>query len=465
MLLVMSGLLLLELSACGQQLPTTEAPQWHDVDVLFREFWLDLGGLPVIGPAAGPAFQEGDRWVQYFDTVKMVFDERLPRGKRFYLEPLGVQMGIYEPPVPPPTQPDLLYLSGHIIAPKLRQTYEALSLYAGLPLTELRYNPERDRYEQYFECLGLYYREGSDEVHLLSYGAWACGERCRPPQNQNGIIDISHPIDPLFEPFVKHLGADLTGFGLTNPYPSRDGRWEQVLENVVLTVDASLDPQSVQLRPLTQDLMIPTEPPRPYSGNPNMYFFPADGELGYEVPQFFWDYLLQHGGLELSGPPVTHFSFYSETAYRQCFTNFCLIYDLQLPEARRVHPEPLGYTYRKMVAQPSAAAPSSLQKGYEVRIWEQNMHLPSTQSQRLGITILHNNQPVNGLVADLILHLPGGKHADYRFPPTDASGHAQIDLPPIEAPNGTLIVYEVCLTDIGLRRVCYPETFLIWNLP
>ena len=48
--------------------------------------------------------------------------------------------------------------------------------YVGKPPTELHYNPETQRYEQYFENLGMYWleSEGPEHVRLLNYGAWKC---------------------------------------------------------------------------------------------------------------------------------------------------------------------------------------------------------------------------------------------------------------------------------------------------
>lgn len=466
-LCLLVSLLALLTSACATATPAPQSPSWYDVDPVFRAFWDGLGGMAVVGPAISPAYTEDGRTVQYLETAKMVFDPQLVRGKRFYLAPLGALMGIYEPPVTASDQSGLLYLNGHTVHPIFRQLYEKLTpQQVGKPLTEMRHNPQRQRYEQYFENVGMYHLEGSTEVHLLAYGARVCGNICRPAGPENAIIDIGWPIDPLFQGFVEKFGVDFTGFALTPPYLGRDGNWEQVLENLVLQIDSSLDPNSVHPRPLAKDLMIAVEPPQPYSGDPNRYFLPVTGNNGYEIPLFFWDYISQHGGLELTGPPISHYAPQEETVYRQCYEKLCLVYDLQLPENARVRPESLGFAYRQLNYHPVAPMinpPTT--DDLTVRIWERQMSVTSVQRQQIGISVLCANQPCPNIQAELILRLPDGVSSYYLMPPTDANGVSVIDLPPIQAPNGALIAYEVCVSDLRLRKTCYPESFVIWNNP
>ncbi len=149
-------------------------------------------------------------------------------------------------------------------------------------------------------------------------------------------IDILSYIDPVFQSFVTQYGADMTGFALTEAFASPDGKWEQILENVVLVADSRIDPQSVTLRPLSEKVHIMVEEPRSQGGDPEMYFYPVQENKGYEIPLYFWDYIQKHGGVPVTGVPVTHYSLLAGQVYHQCFTNLCLTYDSVGQSSRRV---------------------------------------------------------------------------------------------------------------------------------
>ncbi len=138
----------------------------------------------------------------------------------------------------------------------------------------------------------------------------------------------------------------MTGFALTKAYNCPDGKWEQILENVVLVADSRINPQSVTLRPLSDKVQIMVEEPRIPTGDPQMYFYPVQDNKGYEIPLHFWDYIQKHGGVQVTGLPVTHYSLLLGQVYHQCFTNLCLTYDQSAIKQARVRPEPLGYAYR-----------------------------------------------------------------------------------------------------------------------
>jgi hypothetical protein len=54
---------------------------------------------------------------------------RSPIRQRFTLAPLGVEMGVIEPPVKPPEQAGFAYDGGHVIAPEFLPLYEKLGAY------------------------------------------------------------------------------------------------------------------------------------------------------------------------------------------------------------------------------------------------------------------------------------------------------------------------------------------------
>lgn len=357
-------------TACGlsDSSTATPEPETTAIDPVFREFYNYLGGRDLLGDAIAPSIQEGGLTSQFIETGKLVFDPNAAPARRFQLQSLGVQMGLSEQPVPPPANPQLHYENGHVIYPDFYPLYEQLGAQmVGKPLTEVRFNLIRQRYEQYFENLGLYRLQGSAEVRLLSYGIWACGD-CTLPQGvtsasaESGKIDVksSAAVDPAFRGFVEQQGAAFTGFALQNAGAAGDGQWEQILENVVLITGSQAGQGPVGLRPLSEALHIAPEAPRPYSGDANMYFYPVQGDLGYEIPTAFWDYIGQHGGTTVFGAPITHYGQLQGVIYHQCFRNLCLMYDQSANEQARVRPEPYGYAYKLLYGRPEpTAAPTA----------------------------------------------------------------------------------------------------------
>jgi hypothetical protein len=182
-------------------------------------------------------------------------------------------------------------------------------------------------------------------------------------------MDLIARIDPAFVQFVNQWGADFTGFAISEPYVNKNGKWEQIFENVVLEADSPGDPGSVRLRTLNQLLNTPPEPPREASQGLDQHFIAMEGSRGYEVPANFWEYLEAHGGLEMSGAPTTHVSPLHGSVLHQCFVNLCLMYDQQAPPPGRVRPEPIGHMYKTLYYQPDHAA-NRLQSVLDIRIWE-----------------------------------------------------------------------------------------------
>jgi hypothetical protein len=95
-------LILLFLSGCTPDksdyvlVPTPEGA--YGVDVLFREFYDHLGGMQVLGPAISPVFSYGNRKYQYVQAGCMEYNLEAAPSERFRLSPLGLELGLSEPP-------------------------------------------------------------------------------------------------------------------------------------------------------------------------------------------------------------------------------------------------------------------------------------------------------------------------------------------------------------------------------
>ncbi len=154
----------------SQLLPTPDS-SFYSVDPVFREFYNVLGGQPVLGNAISRVGEKDGITYQYTMAGKMTFDPQRPAAQRFELAPLGIELGIGDPGATK-VEVDISF----------QALYDQLkgNAFVGKPLTNLIFNEEKDRSEQYFENLGFYQGPDTDgDVYLLPYGAWACGEECR----------------------------------------------------------------------------------------------------------------------------------------------------------------------------------------------------------------------------------------------------------------------------------------------
>ena len=458
---------------CSSPRPGQPTPTPVDrltIDPVFREFYRHLGGEEILGPPISTAYTEGAARIQFVQKAKMVFDPSRSIRRRFTLAPLGAEMGVIEPPVLPPEQPGFKYDGGHVIGPEFIPLYEKLGAFVvGKPLNEVRYNPVRRRYEQFFESVGFYRLEGSPHVQLLDYGIWACNGNCSPEianlATSDATIDLITRIDPVFVQFVNQLGADFTGFAISEPYVNNEGNWEQIFENVVLQANSPDDPTSVNLRPLFQRLNIPPDPPRENVPQPDQQFYPQDGRRGYQIPDYFWEFLETHGGLEVSGPPITHLAPLNNGAVlHQCFENICLMYDPQAPPPGRVRPEPIGHAYKTLNHPPDEEA-VKLPPALQISVWERYPYISSGQEQEVGVSVVQNNLPVAGIQPTLVLTLLDGSEMAVPLPATDTDGHSSLRLAPIQGPSGSLIQYMICLPIPLEQESCKEDSFVLWNTP
>lgn len=483
------------------QIPQT--PSRYSIDPLFREFYEAKGGESRLGLVISPLISEGRRTVQYVENAKLVYDPQAPSGQRFSFAPLGLELIVPEPPLPaPPPDSPLRYEGGHYIFPDFYPLHEQYGpRLAGKPLTEVRYNLIRDRYEQYFENLGFYRLKGQAEVRLLPYGVWACRERCNIAglYNQSNIIDSAGvgAIDATFRPFIEKFGSDFSGHVLRPAERNSQGQWQQIMENIVLVADGPNQAETVRLLPVSKLLDITPEAPRRARGDPDYYFYPVRGDQrGYEIPNFFLEYLQKHGGFAVSGAPIIHYSPLGDLFYHQCFENLCLYYNPSAPEGAQVRPEPLGFAYYSHISKPKpspsptlappteaspvvsstpspteesptptlqlAPTPSWLRE-IAIQVWKRYRELRPSKAQQIGVWILENNQPKAGQQVELTLFMPDGSQPTFLLPLTNHQGHASLTLPPLQAPKGALIYFKVCLLISPEMRACVKDYFVIWQ--
>jgi len=530
--LLMIALLVAGCDDTGTQSSSSELllPQPIAIDPSFREFYDLLGGDAVLGPAISPLFQSQNIYYQYTVASLLVLDPGAPASQRFSLGPLGGDMGIHDPSVPPPPDPQARYVEGHTIYDLFIPLYEKLGglRFTGAPLSEVHFNPEKKRYEQFFTNLGFYWIEGDspEAVHLLAYGVWKCDAACRSQAPGASAVELPYRTAKRFVEGVTRLGADFTGYAITDEYPTPDGYLEQVYENVVLVADPG-QPGRVFLRAITERLGYRPDPLKERGPNADDYFYAIQSERGYNIPRRIYDYIAQHSGFEVSGAPISEITRVGDAMYQQCFTNLCIQAFLDPLGQITVRPAPLGYTYRRLpivevnlpsgesVAPLEQAAPATqeqpeleaqsqavpqeqLQELPEeqpqeqpleqpqqqsqpepqsqpspaaplnppiVQVWESFPMVAPSQGQEIGVSVFQDGLPVANVEPDLTLSLPDGSQKTYYMYPTGSDGQSRLTIEPVAAGSGTLIPYKVCVYNVGGEMVCVSDTFLVWVNP
>jgi hypothetical protein len=479
--------------------------------------------MAVLGPAISPLFTYKGVNLQYLATCLMVNHPKSADKPLFELAPLGVEMGVDGPTVPPPKTKDELYLNGHIVYREFVPMFKQLggAKFVGQPLTELHYNAPYNRYEQYFENLGFYTLESDPErtVKLLTYGAWKCGNACPqlPESFRPAGVTMHSPVEGLFAEGMKHLGAELTGFAISEPYQAQDGYLEQVFENVVLYLPPN-NPGMAIPRPLTRLLDIQPETPVLPLDNPNFFFYKSHGNRGYNISKSFLDYLALHGGMdETAGPPIGEYKSWQGRLFRQCFLNLCLIENPAETGLLRIHPDALGYPYLELTGRPlfqlqpptgpqptveerspepqvvprpeeatpypdpQARAqpkqePSLLPPGEEraaasghsdmaIKVWETYATVSPTQAQEINVYITADGQPVARIEPRLTITLPDDSTRTFLMFPTGEDGLSRFTVEPLGVDNGSLIRYQVCIDTSSGDHFCVLDEYPIWIGP
>jgi len=437
---------MLSLVACGvesvQYGPRPDAI--NDIDQRFREFYDLLGGIDVLGPAISPKFTHGGNEYQYTAAVLMVYYPNSIDSQRYQIASLGVELGVAEAPLNPDAP------NGHEIYQGFSETFNKLGAmrFVGLPITDVRYNAERARIEQYFENMGFYQLENdpASEIKLLHYGSWKCAVACGYESPKESQILQQTTVESPFSSAIQRLDPSFTGFPLTNPYISHDGLLEQIFENVVVVADPN-NPAGIRLRPIL-----------------GLFGVPVDENANYEIPDFFLEYLNRNTGLEFSGEPVSEYATLSQDVNRQCFSNLCLDYYPNSPDGMRVRPVALGYTYKNLYFQSGSTESAATNNVVTLKVWERHPLIANNQVQAIGLTVSNGNRPMEGVIAVLTLTIPGSGDISFSFPVTRNDGTTYLELSPISMPDGTRIDYQVCVTNLN-EKFCVQEDFMIWGSP
>ncbi len=437
----------------------------YPIEPIFLEFYQELGGREILGPAISTATSSGGIISQYVEAGLLVYDGSRPFNDRYYLAALGREFDIPGAVVITDPVINRAKFGREDIFQLFLPLYEQLggARFVGLPLTPARHNPEKGRVEQYFENLGFYLldQDESNQVRLMAYGAYACDLNCRYHVDA-GSIPSRQPVLP--EPFATksyELGLPFTGRILTEVYTTPENNQEVIFENLVLI---SVEGQpGVRAKPILDDIGFEKQPLSPPIDDPLMVFIPLEGNYGHNVPVYFLDYLNKFGGLEFTGKPVSEVFMEEEGHYWQCFENLCLEFVLGEGDDQ-LKPVALGTYYKQVIYDRTRNfVDTQSMRGIDMKVWEKYEFMGADDRQVIFVNISQAGMPLSNREPILYLSMPDRSIRTFYFPPTDSAGQTQLALDPVEVPNGTLMAYRVCLYGLNEEQACAGESYLIWN--
>jgi hypothetical protein len=444
----------------------------YEIDPIFWSFFNRKGGVEVFGQVVSTLHTNsaGEK-LQYLESGLLVYN---PTENRFYLSPLGLDLKLGEPTNAEMIESDDLVINGYRIHPGLSDHYLDLGReLVGAPISNPHYNYAKNRLEQHFENLGLYYKLDDPEraPHLLAYGLLHC-PNC---PGEIGSNTVTKPVEDLFFLnfiYTMNVPRDLLGDLVKGPALRIDGSTEMIFEHMALLAKDGY----ITIQQIPADLGYSSAQLFAQIENPRLLFIPLGENQGHNVLYEFHNFILENGGYEVSGAPTTEiFTLNLETSVvRQCFTNYCLDF---LPEAfeAQVRPAQLGGEYVTLhkddfILSPEDEAPDTSTSPrtpapFTLHVWESHNTLNSFTPQTISATVFSHGvaQPNQNL--ELFIIRSDGTQQLYYLSTTNENGETGITIPPINGENGELVQYKICLPIDGREPICVKESFMIWGNP
>lgn len=457
---------------------STSSGKTFEVAPVFREFYAALGGEGWMGSAISRSFDYDKFECQYTVNALVCQDPLLSGESRFFLYPLGNALKINATTSQvDPASADLT-TDKYTVYEEFIPAFDRLSgeRYAGSPITQVRINYAQQRVEQYFQNVGMY-RSFSDppgSVNLLAYGAYSCADLCSyTPKLAAALADPGSTVES--QPFLPVMGGaeNSTVFGeaLTQPYIASDGALEQIYTSIIIFSPPG-DTKNISLRPLPALLGIDAAQPAPQQlGNRDgVVFYAIKDNLGFHVPITVDEFIASHGGTRLSGDPISECVETSAGVCRQCFKNYCLIYQSSAAPSQQVTLAPLGSDYLALLQAGGVLnAPLGLTRDtVRIGINQSSERISQKDEQQIEVSLTsrQDESPLAGIDVVVTVRYPGGLVYTGQPAVTGADGTARITIPPANAiPNGSLVIYDVCLQTVTIQPVCEQGSYLIFNTP
>lgn len=368
------------------------------------------------------------------------------------------------PPRPTPQIAGQADLDGRVVPQTVLEFYRTTGQeVTGRPVTDYEFNENRQRYEMFFENMGIYVNpnDPDQKVHIIPLGLEHFTVQPTPDLEAAPIIPS---IIRLFDLKTREVNPVFRGEMLDPLNQDSAGNPIRIFENMVMKVELS-DPGLLLWETLPQELGIQVQPSVPELLDDERFVFSPTGEqpgFGHNIPLEFWNFIKTYGGPLVSGAPITEIYYTDDnnTVIRQCFEHMCLDYDLLADEVR---PAPLGVEFYKRLTQEQELKSNPLV--LNLLVWEASTSIPQDQPQTIFAYLSQGDQPVINVKPVLEIAAPDGQRLVYHMPPTDDSGISSIEIPPVAASNGAIIPYEVCLIYRDATRFCVQSQYFIWNVP
>lgn len=475
-------------TACGAARQSAEPslsqpfPIAPEIEAYYRK----VGAEEVLGAIISPRLEEGKYVYQYTVNALLFCEQGLSDDRRVRFAPIGLDLNLFPYQSLSKVEGTEYTIKGIPIYREFVPLYEKLGggERIGAPLSGLHYNPRQKRYEQFFEGVGMYRLESDppSKVKLLAYGAWRCGNACFYPVPRQAEVNLPLPIDARLAPLIERLGVDFTGFALSPAIKDTDGKEVVIFENVAFELQPNSE-GGASLLPIPQKLGIFPQGLVTNQEDETKIFLSLDGDKGHHILRSFMSYIDMHGGLEWIGLPISEPIEWEKGNLRQCFEKVCLIEDRQIEGVYRIRPSPLGFEYASLffasqygtdgqpiiqsgAQPPTDALPTAIEDAnpeITLEILEAKPFVDDQTQQEIGVIVRFGNQPAVNLQPTLILALPNGEVYKFDMPLTNGQGKSSFVVPPIQAPNGTLIDYRVCITTREELEVCARDDYLIWS--
>jgi hypothetical protein len=347
----------------------------------------------------------------------------------------------------------------------------------GQPITQPIVNTSRNRVEQHFVNMGLYYDLNDPEqvVSLLDYGLVHCESCMRPNYNQPANAGFQAPLsDTSFYQQMEQVSISvaLTGEAIKGPVLTADGSTDLVMDHMVFYAENGV----MKIRPLPVLLGLGEDFLYAPANVSEMVFFEISDGGGHNIPVPFHSYILAHGGYQVSGRPIAKaFALDPDLGQvRQCFENYCLDYMPQFPGAE-VRPAALGQEYLNRnlqvyveddpVEDPNISQLPRTINPFTLAVWEYPTVADSQTPVTISAVAALDNIPLPNAQIVLTVTYPDGSVDEITMPPTSESGSTSFTLNPVAGINGELVFYETCLVVQGEAQQCVQNSFLIWGNP
>lgn len=273
-------------------------------------------------------------------------------------------------------------------------------------------------------------------------------------------------LDPIFRSFYVFLGGEAVLGKVISNAKIVNGVTLQYTENSLMTFDPTQPESSrFQLSPLGTQLGF---------GWKDL----EDVQVGVPFRELY-DHL---GGQGFVGKPITGMFYNQEKdRYEQYFEN--LGFFLGEDSGMVVHLLPYGawmcgyecqvegqnnaiLSIPTLSIEPTQAGNNESYTMSEIAIQVQTMNFVSpNQKPQISVNLQENGIPLEGETLQAMILMPDGNQWMVLMPETDQTGTTQLELDPINAPNGSIIQLKICYLENEAQRFCAAKVFMIWANP